>query len=76
MTPTRPADSSTTAAKHRTTNTNRSQPHTANQEGKVIGPWNETVTGAFGIFKAVGHMYQAEDKALEYYLEQMTDNCD
>ena len=47
-------------------------------EGKVIGPWNETVTGAFGIFKAVGHMYQAEDKALEYYLAQMTDpaNCD
>ena len=48
----------------------------AHGRGKVIGPWNETVTGAVGIFKAIGHMYQAEDKALNYYLEQMTANCD
>ena len=47
------------------------------EEGKeVIVPWNVTKTPWY--YKKTGHMYQTEDKALEYYLEQMTDpaNCD
>ena len=38
--------------------------------------WNDTKTGALGIFWASGHMYQTEDKALKYYLDQMKANCD
>ena len=43
-------------------------------EGKVIGPWNVTKTPWY--YKKTGHMYQTEDKALDYYLEQMKANCD
>ena len=54
-------------------------------EGKLIDKlakdengtlWNETVTGLAGLIKASGHNYQKEDKALEYYLEQMKEHCD
>ena len=38
--------------------------------------WNDTKTGLLGIYKASGHMYQTEDKALDYYLDQMKANCD
>ena len=43
------------------------------KEGKVIGPWNETVRGKNYY---LGHNYQTEDKALEYYLENMKEHCD
>ena len=42
-------------------------------DGKL---WNDTKTGLLGIYKASGHMYQTEDKALDYYLDQMKANCD
>ena len=40
--------------------------------------WNDEVEGLFGLYKFGGHFYQDYPKALEYYLEQMTDpaNCD
>ena len=43
------------------------------KEGKVIGPWNETVRGKNYY---LGHNYQTEDKALEYYLTSMKEHCD
>ena len=43
------------------------------KEGKVIGPWNETVRGKNYY---LGHNYQTEDKALEYYLTSMKEYCD
>ena len=43
------------------------------REGKVIGPWNETVRGKNYY---LGHNYQTEDKALEYYLTSMKEHCD
>ena len=42
-------------------------------DGKL---WNDTKTGLLGIFWASGHMYQTEDKALKYYLDQMKANYD
>ena len=45
----------------------------AETDGKL---WNDTKTGLLGIYKASGHMYQTEDKALDYYLDQMKANCD
>ena len=41
------------------------------KEGKVIGPWNETVRGKNYY---LGHNYQTEDKALEYY-EKLKPTC-
>ena len=42
-------------------------------DGKL---WNDTKTGLLGIYKASGHMYQTEDKALDSSLDQMKANCD